>query len=114
MKLKLEQQDDIGLITLSGEISDSDSDLLRDRILEHIESGGHDVILNLAAVQSVDSKALETLLSLNEMIAERLGRLVIGEISEAVERILHVTRLQEQLETARSTQQALQTIKGAA
>ncbi|QDU70205.1 STAS domain-containing protein [Mucisphaera calidilacus] len=114
MKINLEQRDDIGLITITGEVSESDSDLIRSCVLEHIEAGGHDVVLDMVAVEGLDSRALESLLVINEMIAERLGRLVLGDISETVERILHATRLNRTLEHHPTVDAAIKAIREAA
>ncbi|MEQ9455315.1 MAG: STAS domain-containing protein [Phycisphaeraceae bacterium] len=114
MKIKLKQQGDIAIVTLTGECIEGDHVQVHQKITEFLGNGGRDIVLDCSQVQSIDSRCLEALLTLQEEVVDRLGRLVIGDCSEVVDRILYATRLTGRFEREASIEKALETLGAAA
>lgn len=57
-----------------------------------------DLVLDLGEIVYLDSAAMEYLLDLQDMLAERLGQVRLSGADESVRKILEMTRLDEDFE----------------
>ena len=94
MNITVESYGHAVMLTLKGELT-ADSIAAFMQAVEHqlADKEVVDLVLNLATVPFVDSAALESLLDLQDRLAERLGQLKLSEIDENVRKILEITRL---------------------
>jgi anti-anti-sigma factor len=72
-----------------------------------------DLVLNLQEVPFVDSAALEYLLDLQDLLAERLGQVRLVKCSPDVRKILEVTRLDSTFEVFDDIPEAIKATEGA-
>ena len=80
----------IGRMVLTEDDSDS---LLRNRVLDLVEEGGTDVIVNLSEVAQVDTSGLKQLLSAHLALGRRGGRLLLACPTKRIRDLLAITRL---------------------
>lgn len=66
---------------------------LRTRLQALLDSGDGDLVLNLGRADVADATGLGVLVGLHQRATRRGRRLVIGDASERLERLLRVTRL---------------------
>jgi len=111
VKIAHEQHDHICLIRLEGEMTVDDIDPLKELVVEQLAGSMHDFVLDLSAVDFVDSKGLETLLWVQDEANERLGQVRLVAPSETVSTILHITRLDAALDQHRSADAALSSLR---
>ena len=57
-----------------------------------------DIVLNMEEVPFIDSVALESLLELQDKLAERFGQVKLAKIDENIRKILEITRLDSSFE----------------
>jgi anti-anti-sigma factor len=98
--LELEtEQDDAGVrLVLRGELDISSAQILEDA-LEKLEAGEPATLLiDLRALEFMDSTGLRALVSADQRARDAARRLAIVRGPEAVDRIFNVTRLDERLE----------------
>ena len=69
-----------------------------------------DIVLNFEEVPLIDSAALEYLLDLQEILAERLGQVKLAKLDEHLLKILQITRLDSAFDKYQDLSQAVRTI----
>lgn len=72
----------------------------------------HDVVLDMAETPFLDSKAMEYLLDLQELLLARHGQVMLVGADENVEKILEITRLDASFERCGSIEQAVKSQRG--
>jgi anti-sigma B factor antagonist len=90
-----EEPSDAGVhvITASGEIHVSTAPSLSQRLHTIIESGKTTLVLDLSAVEFIDSTGLSVLLNGLRLVNQRDGRLALVCANPTVLRLFHITRL---------------------
>lgn len=74
-------------------------------------SAGGDFVVDLVDCTGMDSAGLEALLWLSRTCQERLGMLKLCALSEALEKVLEITRLNQRLETCVTLDEAVSALK---
>ena len=87
----------LGLIELSGEVDLYTAPRFKDDLVALIETGVHDIVIDLSQVTFIDSTALGVIISGVKRMREREGRLAIVAGSRLVVRILDITGLDKVL-----------------
>jgi anti-sigma B factor antagonist len=85
--------DDVGVVTLEGEIDIYSSPQFKEVLLKGIEEGATRVIIDLTDVTFIDSTALGVLVSGAKRVRPRNGGLDIICVDENIIRILEITGL---------------------
>ena len=87
----------LGLIELSGEVDLYTAPRFKDDLVALIETGVHDIVIDLSQVTFIDSTALGVIISGVKRLHERDGHLRIVAASRPVVRILDITGLDKVL-----------------
>jgi anti-sigma B factor antagonist len=111
------EREDVGDVTIVrlklARLSDDDAHALFKQIYSLVEDmGRHNLILNLAAVDYLPSMGLGKLVMLNRRSQVAGGRLALCQLSAAVAEVLHVTHLDELLQSCATEEQALRIFAG--
>jgi anti-sigma B factor antagonist len=85
--------DDVGVVTLEGEIDIYSSPQFKEVLLKGIEAGALHIVIDLTGVTFIDSTALGVLVSGAKQVGPRHGRLDIICVDENIVRILEITGL---------------------
>ncbi|MFA9476883.1 STAS domain-containing protein [Phycisphaerales bacterium AB-hyl4] len=97
MKLTCEDQEQFSVLHLKGEFADDDGEKLRQAVRERLDAGTvHDIVLDMAELQFIDSQGLEAMLWVQENCTEKLGQLRLAACPENITTILQLTRLADQ------------------
>ena len=86
---------DITLIAPEGAIDIGNSSALRDSIVEAATEGSARVLLDLAAVQYIDSSGLSALVASVNGLDKTGGKLALCSVDPSVLRVLELTRLDQ-------------------
>ena len=111
MRLKHENYDRITVINVEGDITVDEMEPLRRLLEERLEDETRDFVLDMSASEFLDSKALELLLWLQEKADENLGQVRLAGTTENTQRILKVTRLDNQFDQHADVEGALKSLK---
>ncbi len=93
MDILVTYQKDNAIVRVSGSILGDDRIQLSDKIQELVESGGKNIILNLKAVELMDSVGLGMLVALRDSLMRRGVRLLLSNVDRSVKSLLLITRL---------------------
>jgi stage II sporulation protein AA (anti-sigma F factor antagonist) len=99
------------MLHLKGEFTDDALGNLR-QVMDHHLAGKEvvDLVLDVEAVDSIDSAGLEFLLDLQDRLAERLGQVKLIKPDEDLRKILEITHLAGSFETFHDVAEAVKAI----
>lgn len=99
MKFKLEQKDDISVITLSGDfLGETEHFRLRDQVHELTSKGKRHLIIDLGKVGHINSCGLGALVCAHTSMRRAGGELKLIAVGKSVSELLKLTRLDMLLE----------------
>jgi anti-sigma B factor antagonist len=94
MNIKKESKGDVTIINVSGKIVVGEElDKLRNSVLEVLDSGKKNIILNLAEVPYVDSTGLGEIIRSYISVSKKNGSLKLLKISEKIRDLLVISKL---------------------
>ena len=91
MTYKIEENNNISIVHLNGEIDMEVADKARQTILPLIEAG-HDVDLNLSKVTYMDSSGISVLIESKQLAEKNSAKFELTEVSKPVEKVLSMAR----------------------
>ena len=110
MKLTYEDQHELSVLSLKGDLAGEEPDRFRRAALERIEARIRDFVLDLEALDSIDSQGLESLLWLQEQCDERLGQVRLAACQDALRDVLKMTRLDGRFECCDTVDDAIRSL----
>jgi anti-sigma B factor antagonist len=85
------QQGTWTILDVKGEIDLSTAPRLRERIVELVEGGSYNIVVNLSDVPFMDSTGLGVLVGSLKRVRERDGTLALAGVARPVQRVLSLT-----------------------
>ncbi|QQE13272.1 STAS domain-containing protein [Planctomycetota bacterium] len=107
IRLSCESQDHVAIISINGDLIASVCDNLRQETIKQVELRLQDIVLDCNSLHYIDSVGLETLVWLQDYLAEHLGELKFINCSEQLITIFEMTRLKLRFECVESLQVAI-------
>ncbi len=112
MKLTHEDYDQMSVITLRGEFSgDDNAEMFRVAVLERLAGAVRDIVVDLEAVEFIDSRGYETLLWLQDACAEKLGQVRLAAAPDSIRHALKLTRLMGRFDSHRDIDAAIRSLR---
>lgn len=111
MKLTHEDYDQLTVLSFKGDLTSDQVDLLRKTAQERMDANVRDFVLDVQAMEFVDSKGLEALLWLQEKSGEKLGQIRLAGTTENVSRILDLTRLAARFDSHDTVESAIKSLR---
>ena len=111
MKITHENYDRITVINIEGDVTIDEIEPFRRLITERLDDDARDFVLDLGASDFIDSKAMETLLWLQEQADDRLGQVRLVNPTENVRKILKITRLENHFDAHDDVDTALKSLR---
>ena len=111
MKIQADNQDELTVLSLKGELTEHEVDQFRKTVIDQIDGRTRDFVLDLSQTQFIDSKGLETLLWLQDQCVENLGQVRLAACKDNIKTILQITRLQDTLQAHDNVQDAIQNLQ---
>ncbi len=103
----------VPVIDLKGEVDVYTAPKFKTAMIDLIDEGNYNVVVNLTNVQYMDSAGLGALVSGLKRVREHNGTINLVSPTVPVQRVLDITRLSKILNIYSSEQQALQSIPDA-
>ncbi len=97
MNVFCEQLNSITVVTVEGELSVPDSDRFRDFLMQHVESGTIDMVIDFTDVPTIDSSGISALLALLQAARRKGGDIRIASINDRIEEVFNQVGLQHVL-----------------
>lgn len=99
MKIAYEDKGPVAVLSLRGELSVDETDRFQREMLQKMDQEVRDFVLDLGALEFIDSRGLEMLLWLQDKCAELLGQVRLASCPEHIAKVLEVTRLSSRFES---------------
>jgi len=111
MKLKVTRKDGILIITPQDKrIDASVATDFKSKLIDFLENGDKVIVINLSAVDFIDSSGLGALVLILRKIGTD-GRIKLCKLNESVRSIFELTRLDEVFEIHKSVEGAIESLK---
>jgi len=111
MKLTCEDQDQLTVISLRGDLTAEQTGDFRNVASQKLAAKVRDFVLDISAMEFVDSKGLETLLWLQDQSGEQLGQVRLAGAGENVKKILEITRLAPRFDCHGTVESAIKSLR---
>ncbi len=108
---KLTQHGDVCVLAIEGELNKTTAGQFRQLVDECQQKDARDFIVDFTDCTGVDSAALEMLTQLKRECEERLGMCRLCMLSDTLEKILEMTRLDGELEASTTVEEALAALR---
>ncbi len=93
MEISLKENDDVAILTMSGEIDLYNAPQIRDTINDLIAQGKYKVVINLASVSYIDSSGIGALISSLSNLKRHQGGMKIAHVTGSVRKVFELTKL---------------------
>ena len=111
MKINHENYEHITVMACQGEFTTEQVERFRKCARERMEQDVRDFVLDFSELEFVDSKGLETLIWLQDQVAERLGQVRLACLPENVEKVLEITRLGNRFDSHGDVDAAIKSLR---
>jgi anti-sigma B factor antagonist len=111
MKIKQQMLGDVAVVSLSFTLFGSsapDSQEFKDQIYQLLEAGVTKFVIDLKGVKRMDSTGIGVMISALTSVRKKGGAFKLAEVSDVMESILVMTKLDSVFETYKSTDDAVQ------
>ena len=89
--------DDVALLEVRGELTIASGFQLPLEVADMLRAGSRRLVIDLSAVEFIDSSGLGLLLNVQRRVDQEEGRLVLVEPAPRVRRVFEITRLDQQM-----------------
>lgn len=98
MKIAYEDHGPVSIFSIAGDLSVDEADRFQREALQRIDQDVRDFVLDLASLDFIDSRGLESLLWLQDKCNELLGQVRLAACPQHIAKVLEVTRLKNRFE----------------
>ena len=93
MDFKVVAKDDVTLIEVGGQLIVGNRQLLKEQVLDQLERGDREFIVDFSKTDYIDSSGLGVLVTLSKKIREQGGQLSLVGLSEDLRTLFELTKL---------------------
>jgi len=93
MKISINVEDDVTVVTLEGELNVDDSIMLRGAFLKILKEGAKEVMVDFEKVSFVGSAGLATLIEMMQMLRKAGGKLGCCNINSNIRGLFEITKI---------------------
>lgn len=107
MNLATSKQGDVTVVTLAGELTHECAARFRDTVTRALQQGSRDFIIDLKALEGIDSAGLEAFTAFQRECEEQLGIVRFCAAAPALRKVFELTRLDRTFEVHDRIEEAL-------
>lgn len=107
MKVQTSKQDDIAILTVSGELNSDSVSKFNEAVAAVRDQETRDFVVDVKDITSVDSAGLQALSDLQQQCEEQLGIVRFCGADETLGKILEITRLNKRFFLHNSIEEAM-------
>lgn len=95
-------------VKLTGELVLSQSNDVKEQVRSHLMNAGENVIIDMSAVDFIDSSGLGVLIAWFKTVNQHQGQIIFVGVSQYVQRIIHLAKLDKILTQTATIEEAEQ------
>ena len=108
MGFQVEQQDDVTIVDVEGQLIVGNRQELKQKMLDRLEDGDRKFVVDFSNTGYIDSSGLGVLVSLSKKIREQGGELRLANLNEDLRTLFELTKLDTLFQIADSREEALE------
>jgi anti-sigma B factor antagonist len=112
LKVESREVDGIGIISLDGEVDVYTAPKLKSRLVDLVDEGKYNIIINLQKVEFMDSSGLGVLVGGLKRVKSHQGSIILVCTQENILKIFKITGLVKVFPIFSTEEEALQSIRG--
>ena len=89
----VEQKDGVSIINVQGRIDASNSGQIHEKIMEEVEKGQNNIIVNFSQVAYISSAGLRILIYASKVIDKKSGSFCLCSVNSNIEKIFQISGL---------------------
>ncbi|MGI9333876.1 MAG: STAS domain-containing protein [Gammaproteobacteria bacterium] len=110
VRLELAEEEGVSVLAVGGEVDLESSPRLREMLLGQLETG-KPLLVDLAAVEYIDSSGIATLVEAYRNAQDRKLQFALIKVSESVMRVLELARLDQVFAIHASSREAFDSVR---
>lgn len=110
LNVDVNRVDNVMVVDLAGELDAYTSPDLRESVVRLIETESHDIVINLAQVEFIDSVGLGTLVGCLKRAAEHGGSITLASAKPQVRKVFDITGLSKIFAIYQTREEAIERI----
>ena len=91
IEISQEKKGNVMVFALSGRLDSSTSPGVDNKILDAIEGGAHDVILDFSALDYISSAGIRVLVHCHKELEKKQGNIFLAAVPKPIENVLYIT-----------------------
>ncbi len=91
MDIREEKKGNIMIYALNGRLDSSTSPMVETKIIDAIEAGAHDVVLNFSSVDYISSAGIRVLVHCHKELEKKHGHIFLASVPKPIENVLYIT-----------------------
>lgn len=112
LQINVRKSDPVQLVELTGEVDAYTSARFREVMIELIEDGGANLVINMVKVEYIDSSGLGALVGLLKRVSERNGKIMIVCNQAQVRKVFEITGLEKVFPIFETESDAIAAVSG--
>jgi anti-sigma B factor antagonist len=112
LKVESREVDGIGIISLDGEVDVYTAPKLKSRLVDLVDEGKYNIIINLQKVEFMDSSGLGVLVGGLKRVKSHQGSIILVCTQENILKIFKITGLVKVFPIFPTEEEALQSVRG--
>ena len=91
MEMSEEKKGNVMVFSLSGRLDSSTSPVVDNKILDAIEEGAHNVILDFSRLDYISSAGIRVLVHCHKELEKKHGNIFLAAVPKPIENVLYIT-----------------------
>ncbi len=108
MKIRIEDIENVTVVFIDGNVLQENVPIFRVKLLELVEEGKVNIVLDMVASNYISSMCLATIVDVKKKVNEQGGDLKLARVNKLVRNLLETTSLIKKVETYEEIDQAVQ------
>lgn len=108
MKIRIESVGSVSVVFIDGNVLQENVPIFRVKLLELVEEGKVNIVLDMVASNYISSMCLATIVDVKKRLAELSGDLRLARVNNLVRNLLETTSLIKKIETFDDIDSAVQ------
>jgi len=107
MKIRIEDIENVTVVFIDGNVLQENVPIFRVKLLELVEEGKVNIVLDMVASNYISSMCLATIVDVKKKVNEKGGDLKLARVNKLVRNLLETTSLIKKVETYEEIDQAV-------
>ena len=111
MRLDTKDEGRVTILSIRGDLAGEDADTFCKAATARFDRSTHDFVLDMEAMDYIDSRGIEAMLWLKDEAEQRLGQVRLAGVNQTLAEALRLTRLNKKFDTHASVEEAIRSLE---